>query len=103
MHRDVLHAIDLLALQDWDAAKAALEASKTPDALRLYALVTELEQREVSRHEAAAFLRHEVGNALSIVRANLEAIIDGVLPATPERLRGMHAALTSAIALMDDA
>jgi hypothetical protein len=35
-----------------------------------------------SREEA----RHELGNALGIVLANLEGMIDGLVPATTERL-----------------
>lgn len=36
--------------------------------------------------ERSAQARHDVGNALSVAQALLEAMIDGVLETTPERL-----------------
>ena len=36
--------------------------------------------------ERSAQVRHDVGNALSVAQALLEAMIDGVLETTPERL-----------------
>jgi len=43
-----------------------------------------------------AELRHDIGNALSIAQANLEAIIDGVLEPTPERLGTIRDSLATA-------
>jgi signal transduction histidine kinase len=102
VRQELLHVIDLLTLQDWSGAKAALETSKEPEAPRLYALAAELDHRGEQERKANALLRHEVGNALSIVRANLEGIIDEVLPVTRERLASMHDALGSAILVIDD-
>jgi signal transduction histidine kinase len=102
MRPEILHVLDLATLRDWDGAKAAIEDLDDPAASRLFALVSELDHYEDRRRKADTHLRHEIGNALSIVRANLEGIIDGVLPATPERLTGMREALTEASALLDD-
>jgi two-component system, OmpR family, sensor histidine kinase BaeS len=45
-------------------------------------------------------LMHEMRNALAVVRANLEAFLDGKLSPTPERLEGMLQALTQLESLM---
>jgi hypothetical protein len=98
---ELLHVLDLATLRDWQGAKAALETMNDAAATRLFGLVSELDHHEDRRRKADSYLRHEIGNALSIVRANLEAIIDGILPATPERLKGMGDALTEASLLLD--
>ena len=99
---NLLHVLDLATLRDWHGAKAALEAMDDPVAARLFSLVSELDHGEERRRKADSHLRHEIGNSLSIVRANLEAIIDEILPATPERLKGMADALSEASLLLDD-
>jgi two-component system sensor histidine kinase BaeS len=100
-HR-LLHALDLAILRDWQGAKAALESLDDPRAARLFSLVSELDDYDARRRKGDAHLRHEIGNALSIVRASLEGIIDNVVPATPERLKGMSEALVAASVLLDD-
>ena len=47
-------------------------------------------------HEEIAELRHDLGNALSIAQANLEAIIDGILDPTPDRLGTIRDSLAAA-------
>jgi signal transduction histidine kinase len=102
MQPELLHVLDLATLRDWGGAKAVLEALDDPVAARLYALISELDLHDDRRRKATTNLRHEIGNALSIVRANLEGIIDGVLPASPQRLNGMREALAAASLLLDD-
>jgi hypothetical protein len=41
-------------------------------------------------------LRHEIGNLLSIAQATIEAMIDGIVDATPERLEGVRQAIVAA-------
>ena len=65
-------------------------------AARLFSFVSELDHHESRRRKAGGHLRHEIGNALSIVRANLEGITDSLCLATPERLKGMSEALSEA-------
>jgi hypothetical protein len=48
------------------------------------------------RPKEIAELRHDIGNALSIAQANLEAIVDGVFDPTPERLRTIRDSLAVA-------
>ncbi len=98
----VLHALDLAAVRSWDAAKAVLESLDDPVAGRAFLLVAELERVEERRKRTLATVRHEMGNALAIVRANLEGITDGVLPQTPERVNGILESVASLSALLDD-
>jgi hypothetical protein len=43
--------------------------------------------------DRGATARHELGNVLGIVLANLEGMIDGIVPPTPERLEALAQAL----------
>ena len=101
MTADLLRALDLAAARDWEGARAALEPSLDPVAVRLRGFISEVGRREELHRASYAELRHEIGNALAIVQANLEAVIDGVLEPTPERLGGMRQALSSAAALLE--
>lgn len=42
------------------------------------------------RAKTAAEIRHEIANAVSVVQANLEGMLDGVLEPTRERLEALH-------------
>ena len=44
--------------------------------------------------------RHELGNLLSIALANVEAMLDGIAPPTPERLESVADALRRACKLL---
>jgi len=98
----LLHALDLTMMKAWDEAKKLLEPLDSPLAGRLFLLVCELEQQEQSRVRALTVIRHETGNALAIVRANLEGMADGLLPATPDRIESVIASLSSIATLLDD-
>ncbi len=97
----MLHAIDLAMLREFDAAKAVLEPVDDPLADRLFEWISAAERRARREAERQSELRHEIGNALSIVQANLEGIIDGILEPTPARMTGIHDALTTAGGLLD--
>ncbi|MHB8147991.1 MAG: sensor histidine kinase [Vulcanimicrobiaceae bacterium] len=97
----LLHAMDLAAVHDWDESKAILESMDDPIAGRFFMFVCALERDAQLRDRHAATIRHEVGNALTIAQANVEGIVDGVLQATPERLNGVLAALSSANSMID--
>lgn len=92
----VLHALDLFILGDYDSAKALLESESDDVAQRVFFLVCELEQRAVLRTRSNAVSRHEIGNALTVARANVEGIADGVLEPTTDRYNGVREALASA-------
>jgi signal transduction histidine kinase len=98
----LLHALDLGMLGDWEAAKRSLENLDDPMVPRLISLMTQQQRYERDRSEAQALARHELGNALSIAQANIEAMIDGVLEPSVERLYGIRSALQTCGALLDD-
>ncbi|HEX5275500.1 MAG TPA: hypothetical protein VFW34_09525 [Candidatus Rubrimentiphilum sp.] len=102
MREKILHALDLCTLGDLPGAKAVLEHENDPVAERLLVLVTTLQEERKSREDLQKMGRHELGNALSIAQANLEAMIDGVLEVTPARLRDMRESLRTAGALLVD-
>ena len=97
-----MHALDLGMLGDWDGAKRSLENLDDPIVPRLTALLTDQQRRERERAEVQAVARHELGNAISIAQANMEALVDGVLEATPERLAGIRDAMIACGMLLED-
>lgn len=101
MSHDLLRAVDLAMTRDWTGAAAHLPPDD-PISARLSALFADLERQDESRRRSAAGARHEIGNALTIVLANLEGVIDGVLEPTAERLSGMRDALAAAGAALED-
>lgn len=48
-------------------------------------------------------VRHELGNQIGIALANVEGMIDGVVPATPSRLQAVADALREARKLLAQA
>jgi len=50
----------------------------------------------MEQRERAESVRHEIGNMLTIAQANLEAMLDGVVEPTLDRLEGVRDALASA-------
>lgn len=102
MEKRLLHALDLGALGDWESAKRSLEGVEDDMVPRLLSLMTEQQRREKERAQRLAIVRHELGNALSIAQANVEAMVDGVLEPTPERLNDIRDALQNCGALLFD-
>ena len=102
MNERLLHALDLAMLADWESAKQCLEGADDAVSVRLTALMNDQIGRERDRAEMQALARHELGNALSIAQANVEAMIDGVLENTTERLCGIRDALQTCGMLLDN-
>lgn len=98
----LLHAVDLAIAEDWQQAKTILEELGDPLADRLFLLICALEEREHARLRHVSTIRHEIGNAISIAQANLEAMIDGVLEPSNARLGAIHAALSTTGGILDD-
>ena len=96
MDENLLRALDLCMAEDWDGAKLSLGSLDDAAATRLAMLITLLQEREKNRLEMLKKARHELGNTLSVAQANLEAMLDGVLETTPERLRSIVNSLRSA-------
>lgn len=89
-------------LGDWDGAKRSLRDVDDPIVPRLAALLTEQQRRERERAEMQAVARHELANAISIAQANMEALVDGVLEPTPERLASIRDAMITCGMLLED-
>jgi len=100
--RQIMHAIDLAMVGEYDAAKALLEAMEDPIGNRLFLLIAALEQRMRMRIEGQSDLRHEIGNALAVVQANIEGLLDGILEPSQTRMQGVHDALRTAIVLLGE-
>ncbi|NLC66873.1 MAG: HAMP domain-containing histidine kinase [Clostridium sp.] len=49
-----------------------------------------LERQDMLRKRLVSDVSHELRNPLNIFQTNLEAIIDGILPASPERLKSLN-------------
>jgi hypothetical protein len=93
---DLVHALDLLVLREWDAARDVLEKVQGPVSDRLLMLANDLQARDRERAQLLATTRHEIGNALAIALANMEGVIDGVVEPTPARRNGIREALVAA-------
>lgn len=55
------------------------------------AMAADLAAAEASRRQLLADVAHELRTPLSILQGGLEAILDGLQPASPERLERLHA------------
>lgn len=102
MQKKILHALDLCMLGDLQGAKEAVGHEESAVAERLTMLITQLQEEQSRRESLQKTGRHELGNALSIAQANLEAMIDGVLEVTPQRLHDIRESLRTAGALLVD-
>lgn len=99
--QQLLHAIDMMMVCDWENAKTAIEDLDDALSGRLHMLISECERREQENHRVAALMRHEMGNALSVAMANLEGVMDGVLACDRQRLEAMHEAMGTVSSLLD--
>lgn len=98
----ILHAIDLALLGEWSAAKEHLEPLDDAIAGRLFLLIGDLERNERTRTRHLSTLRHEIGNAIAIARANVEGMIDGVLDLSTTRLHGICESLIATTRLIEE-
>jgi signal transduction histidine kinase len=65
-------------------------------------LAREIEEAEERQSRLAADVAHELRTPLTCVRGYIEAMIDGVWEATPERLQGCYEEVARLSALVDD-
>jgi len=65
-------------------------------------LQTSLQQQETKRRHLTADVAHELRTPLAALRAQIEAIQDGVYEASPERLAGCHREILRLTSLVDD-
>ncbi|WP_324716262.1 HAMP domain-containing sensor histidine kinase [Carboxydochorda subterranea] len=100
-----LHRLSQRALAIGAAAHAGLP--ETGDELdRLDAAFTTmertLERKEQQRRQLLADIAHELKTPLTVVQANLEAMLDDVTPATPQRIAGIHTQVVLLARLVND-
>ena len=61
-----------------------------------------LEAEEARRQSVIADVAHELRTPLTVIRGQTEAIVDGIYPSSPERLKPILAATDTMEALIDD-
>ena len=93
-------ALELALREEFDEAQAVLAPHAQPIAVRLSAFLKKQQVREGRRTAEMSKARHEVGNALSIAQASLEAMLDGVVGITDPRLNRLRDILSHVSASM---
>lgn len=65
-------------------------------------MATELERSEMLRRQAASDLAHEIATPVTVLSAQLDALADGVVPASPEALGAVRDTATEVSRLVGD-
>ena len=79
------------ALQgNFEEAQRALAGRSESSALRLAEFLRQYRQRDSDRASTMTRARHDMGNALSIAQASVEAMLDGVVGITDPRLNRLR-------------
>ncbi|MBI3998369.1 MAG: HAMP domain-containing protein [Armatimonadetes bacterium] len=66
------------------------------------AMAASLQRLEESRRNLSADIAHELRTPLSVLQANLEGMLDGVVEVTPDRLAALHTQVRLLSRLVDD-
>jgi len=66
------------------------------------AMAVDLQRLDESRRNLSADIAHELRTPLSIVQANLEGMLDGLVEASPDRLAALHTHIRLLARLVDD-
>jgi signal transduction histidine kinase len=66
------------------------------------AMAADLRRLEESRRHLVADIAHELGTPLSILQANLEGMLDGVVDIAPDRVAALHTQVRLLARLVDD-
>ncbi|MCF6436276.1 ATP-binding protein [Pseudoalteromonas sp. MMG022] len=65
-------------------------------------LADTLAQNQVARQQWIADISHELRTPIAVIRAELEAMIDGIIDSTPEQLMSLHEEIQRLTRLVDD-
>lgn len=65
-------------------------------------MTSDLQRLEQSRRHLVADIAHELGTPLSVLQANLEGMLDGVVEASPDRLAALHTHVRLLVRLVED-
>lgn len=77
---------DLSAREPTEADVVEIETLRNS----INSLGEKLERQDMLRKRLITDVSHELRNPLNVLQTNLEAIIDGILPASPERLQSLN-------------
>ncbi len=94
-HDRVHHAIELAMQGKLGEAQSVLDERDDALAAQLRAFFAQLQRRDGERSSAMAQARHDLGNALSIAQASVEAMLDGIVQITNPRLNRIRDILVS--------
>ena len=94
VYASVQHAIALAAEGDLDTARSAIAHLRDPIAIHLR---TVFDRADVYERRTSEFsrIRHDVANELMIALASVEAMLDGVVDISPDRLDRLRLILVS--------
>ncbi len=85
--RELTSAAQAVAQGDWDQRVQVHTGDEVGELSRAFNLMAEsLQDLEQRRRETSADIAHELRTPLSVIQARLEAILDGVHPASEEHL-----------------
>lgn len=102
LHR-LTFAARRIAAGDLAQRVPALSRDETGElAASFNAMAEALARNEEWRRHMVADIAHELRTPLAILQGNLEAMRDGVIPATPQQLDSLHAEAQSLSRLVDD-
>ena len=86
--RQLTHATTIIARGDLSHRVDINDKDEIGDLARSFnKMASDLQNAERLRREMTADIAHELRNPLAVLQSNVEAIIDNVLPATPENLQ----------------
>ena len=102
MFEEVGYALKFAEAGAWTEAIAELEGCSDSLAEPLAAAFDRRLRAERGAARARSAKRHELANLVSIALANLEAIADGTLARTPQRLYNICGALRDAGRLLEE-
>ena len=100
---DVMDAADRVASGDYAARVEPRGPGDTRRLARSFnAMAERLETNEVRRRELLADIAHELRTPLSVIRGNVEGMVDGLYPADAARLRPLIEETTKMARLLED-
>lgn len=88
-------ALELALQDDFEQAEELLAARSEAPVVKIRQLLEDRQHFERTRRSAMSATRHDLGNALSIAQASIEAMLDGVVGITDPRLTRVRNILES--------
>ena len=102
LYEQLRQAIQLATHGKLNEAQAILQEIDDPLAGQFRAFLVRQQRRDDKRASAMDRIRHDLGNALSIAQASVEAMIDGVVEITDPRLKRVRDILSEVSASMTE-